>query len=180
MVGSHVAKNAKRQVILSLFAFSQSSFYNFLCSTHMPRTRNEGHSSAYWCFTINNPNETDYSQLDFGSWNCVKEAVYNLEMGEEGTPHLQGYIGLTRHKTLAWMKRKITRAHLEKRKGTREQAILYCLKDCGRRDICYDKLLDYRRELLMADPRIAQRLSSIIRLSIKLGRIEEIVPVSFN
>lgn len=96
----------------------------------MSRSNREGPSSSHWCFTINNPNETDYSQLNFEQWNCVKEAVYNLEYGAEGTPHLQGYIGLHRHKTLAWMKRKLTRAHLEKRKGSREQAIIYCLKDC--------------------------------------------------
>lgn len=97
---------------------------------NMTSRRNEGPSSKYWCFTINHPNETDFEQLSFENWRCVQEAVYNLEVGESGTPHLQGYIALTRHKTLSWMKRRLTRAHLEKRKGSREQAIVYCLKDC--------------------------------------------------
>lgn len=97
----------------------------------MPRQpRREGPSSKYWCFTINNPTEEDNRNLDFEAWCIVEEAVYNLEMGEGGVPHYQGYLALKRHKTLAWMKRKLPRAHLEKRKGSREQAILYCLKDC--------------------------------------------------
>lgn len=93
--------------------------------------RREGPSSKYWCFTINNPSTEDNNQLDFETWNnTVQKAVYNLEMGENGTLHYQGYIELKHHKTLAWMKRKLPRAHLEKRKGNQYQAILYCLKDC--------------------------------------------------
>ena len=146
----------------------------------MPRTRNEGHSSAYWCFTINNPNETDYSQLDFGSWNCVKEAVYNLEMGEEDTPPSR--IHWTNSPQDFGMDETENYSSPSGEEERHERTSHFVLPERlrARRDICYDKLLDYRRELLMADPRIAQRLSSIIRLSIKLGRIEEIVPVSFN
>lgn len=93
--------------------------------------RQEGEASRYWCFTINNPLCSDEDELQFAEWNeNVEFAVYNLEMGEEGTPHYQGYIELRRHKTLQWMKRRLPRAHLERRKGSREQAILYCLKDC--------------------------------------------------
>lgn len=94
--------------------------------------RKEGISTRFWCFTINNPCSIDDINLIFDNWNeNVTFAVYNLEKGEEGTYHYQGYLELKRHKTLSWMKRKLPRAHLEKRKGSREQAILYCLKDCS-------------------------------------------------
>lgn len=84
-----------------------------------------------WCFTINNPTDTDDLSLNFDSWSTKPTfAIYNLEVGKDGTPHYQGYLELPRSKPLNWMKNRLPRAHLEKRKGSQEQAILYCLKDC--------------------------------------------------
>lgn len=89
--------------------------------------------SKYWCFTINHPSNADDIQLDFKQWPLTPTfAVYNLEFGEiDQTPHYQGYLELPTHKALQWMKARLPRAHLEKRKGSRWQAILYCLKDCA-------------------------------------------------
>lgn len=53
-----------------------------------------------------------------------------LEVGEKGTPHLQGYVELNKVMRIAGVKKVLgDRAHVEKRLGTREQARTYCLKD---------------------------------------------------
>jgi len=98
----------------------------------MVRNNPRNRESSYWCFTINNPSAEDITDCDFESWPTVPTfAVYNLETGEDGTPHYQGYVELPHHKPLQWMKSRLRRAHLEARKGNRQQAILYCLKDCS-------------------------------------------------
>lgn len=88
--------------------------------------------SKYWCFTINNPNITDICQLDFNQpeWRSqVTFAIYAEEIGEEETIHYQGYMELEQAKTLSWLKRRMSRAHFESRRGTQTQAIIYCLKN---------------------------------------------------
>lgn len=87
--------------------------------------------SRNWCFTINNPDDLDDLYLDFSSpsWNNqVTFAVYMEERGEEGTRHYQGYLELKSSRRITYLKSRLPRAHLEARRGTREQAILYCVK----------------------------------------------------
>lgn len=85
----------------------------------MSRSRN-------WCFTINN-----YSPEDIEAVEGLKAryTIYGKEIGESGTPHLQGYICFSNGKTLKSIKKKLPRAHLEMRRGTHEQARDYCKKD---------------------------------------------------
>lgn len=83
-----------------------------------------------WCFTINNPVE----QCVFTE-EQVKYAVWQLEAGENGTPHYQGYVEFKRSKRLTAAKSLIGQnAHVEPRRGTREQARDYCKKEEGRLD----------------------------------------------
>jgi len=81
-----------------------------------------------WVFTLNNPQQ----RIDFDApvWDGnVKFAIYMLEMGASGTPHFQGYLELRQAQRLSWLKKTpLSRAHLEKRRGTRQEAILYCMK----------------------------------------------------
>jgi hypothetical protein len=97
---------------------------------HMPRTHIPQAHGRNWCFTVNNPTTEDDNTLDFTKWPTAPIfAVYNLETGENGTPHYQGYLELPHSKTLQWMKHRVPRAHWENRRGTREAAIIYCLKE---------------------------------------------------
>lgn len=87
--------------------------------------------SRNWCFTINNPTDDDRADLNFDDpqWNHqVLFAVYMLEKGDEGTPHYQGYLELRSSRRIQYLKSRIPRAHLEPRRGTKEQAVLYCVK----------------------------------------------------
>lgn len=62
-------------------------------------------------------------------WEC-KYLIFGKEVGEEGTPHLQGYVSFENAKTLATLKKKFQkRAHWEVARGTPKQASEYCEKD---------------------------------------------------
>lgn len=81
-----------------------------------------------YVFTINNPTGWDDQEIE----SCAREAIYlcyGKEVGESGTPHYQGFVMFANARTQASVKRMLTRAHLEPRKGTTTQAIAYCEKD---------------------------------------------------
>lgn len=83
-----------------------------------------------WCLTLNNPTEEETEALvsALGSSGVVRGVVAR-EVGEEGTPHLQGFIQLKSGKTLTAFKRWLgsERYHLEDA-VTLRRAWLYCLK----------------------------------------------------
>lgn len=87
------------------------------------------------CFTINNPE----SNLDPYWWTedeqtNTKFVVWQLEMGDSGTPHLQGYMELKTSKRLRQIQAMegLMGGHFETRKGTKSQAVDYCKKEEGR------------------------------------------------
>lgn len=83
-------------------------------------------SSRCWCYTLNNYSLEE--QLAVETIDC-RYHIYGIEVGEAGTPHLQGYIEFGSVKRLSGCKKLIVRAHWEPRKGTREEARNYCMKD---------------------------------------------------
>lgn len=84
-------------------------------------------TSRNWCFTLNNPR--GQINVDLESSPNVRYAVYQLEMGEEGTTHYQGYVEFSKPQRLSAMKKLLVGAHFESRRGTREQAREYCMKE---------------------------------------------------
>lgn len=80
--------------------------------------------SRAWVFTLNNPVEGE--EKGIGKFQYL---VYGKEIGESGTPHLQGYVYFESARTLKSLKKKLPRAHWEKRNGSHEQARDYCVKD---------------------------------------------------
>lgn len=81
--------------------------------------------SRAFVFTINNYTEEDELQISFMQ---PQYAIYGKEVGDSGTPHLQGYVYFKTQRTLKSISKKLPRAHLEVRKGTHEQARNYCKK----------------------------------------------------
>lgn len=79
-----------------------------------------------WCFTLNNYTEAEIEIL--AEIEC-RYIVCGKEVGENNTPHVQGYIEYDKPKKFGGVKKSIPRAHIEQRKGTREQARDYCMKD---------------------------------------------------
>lgn len=82
--------------------------------------------SRYWMFTLNNyvPDE----EAELAKTEC-KYMLYGYEVGEQGTPHLQGYIVFECNKRMSALKKLLPRAHWDLRRGTHEQAVEYCKKD---------------------------------------------------
>jgi len=79
-------------------------------------------------FTINNPTIFDDIEIE----KAIEEATYlcyGIEIGEQGTRHYQGFVMFSNPRSYARIKSMLTRAHLEGRKGTVQQAIEYCEKD---------------------------------------------------
>lgn len=77
-------------------------------------------------FTLNNYTEEEYKAIT--EWEC-KYLVVGKEVGENKTPHLQGYVEWRSPKRFEVMKKLLPRAHWEKRRGTAKQASDYCKKD---------------------------------------------------
>lgn len=99
----------------------------------MPRDNNLQRSKA-WVFTLNNPGtwRIDWDQMG-GADGPLEYAVYQLEAGASGTPHLQGYMYFKTRRTLLTVKRLINnRMHLEVAKGNVAQNKAYCTKAEGR------------------------------------------------
>jgi len=77
----------------------------------------------FWCFTLNNPLSTDLPKPPGMTY-----LVYQLEKGEKGTPHIQGYVEFATKKRVISLKPWLTGAHFEPRRGTAQQAADYCRK----------------------------------------------------
>lgn len=79
----------------------------------------------HWCFTVNNPTDVDQ---DFPQ-SLYTYCVVGKEVGEEGTPHLQGYMVLSKKMRLKALSKFLPRAYLAPAKGTPQEASDYCKKD---------------------------------------------------
>lgn len=80
-------------------------------------------------FTLNNPDKNDGFTLCDELERCCSFVIIGLETGKKGgTYHWQGYAEL-RKKTRESTIRAMGKWHVERRRGTQEQAIAYCKKD---------------------------------------------------
>jgi len=90
--------------------------------------------ARHWCFTLNHPSGDDEAHLgslcDEIEAGHLRYLVMGREVGESGTAHLQGYLELKTPERLVWLRGHVHQyAHFEQRRGTREQARDYCMKD---------------------------------------------------
>ena len=83
-----------------------------------------------WVFTLNNPvlPEDDPSNFLSTAMYCV----WQLEKGESGTIHIQGYCIFRTLKSLSSLRTLQSRAHWEIRRGTHAEAKAYCTKEDSR------------------------------------------------
>lgn len=93
-------------------------------------------ASKYWVFTYNNYSEAHVAQLarllgEKGSY------VFGKEVGQNGTPHLQGWCEFTKKaRPSEYLCRSATgdwgkKIHWEKARGSKGQCIEYCVKEGG-------------------------------------------------
>ena len=73
--------------------------------------------------------ENNYEGLMPFEPQVMRWQIFSEEIGEDGTPHLQGYTyfknALTMESAKQWLKGRV---HLEPRRGTHAQAKEYCSK----------------------------------------------------
>lgn len=79
-----------------------------------------------FCFTWNNPDGVP-TLATFGG--RAKYLCYGHEVGENGTPHLQGYVQFATPVDFSSVLRMLPEAHFEIARGSPEANIAYCSKD---------------------------------------------------
>jgi len=81
-----------------------------------------------WCFVLNNYTEDEFCSICSKIKAMCSIGIIGKEIGEQGTPHLQGYFEF-RKKTRPMTHFHNLRIHWEKCKGNRQSNIDYCSKD---------------------------------------------------
>lgn len=103
---------------------------NYVFTMHIPRSHQGNADIAQqWI--------REYFMLSQPSWASLKFMVYQLELGQEGSYHLQGYLELNSSQRITWIRNTWTMwepgsgysTHLEPRFGSRQEAIDYCQKE---------------------------------------------------
>lgn len=93
----------------------------------MPKTKSR---SRNYVFTLNNWTEEHKSMLAMlckGS-DSIRCLFYGEEVGNSGTPHLQGFICYKAMKSHRQVVKQLPGAHVEPMNGTIEQSVVYCEK----------------------------------------------------
>ena len=81
-----------------------------------------------WCFTLNNYTANETDDISTKLVEICKYLIAGREVGESGTPHIQGFCVLKKPSRMSAIKRIIPRAHIEKCRGSVEQNVEYCKK----------------------------------------------------
>lgn len=87
--------------------------------------------SKNWCFTLNNYTEDDVERINnlVTSKTGVTYVIYGKEVGESGTPHIQGFLTCSKKTRLLGIKGIIgSNPHLESARNV-NASIEYCKKD---------------------------------------------------
>lgn len=101
--------------------------------------------SNRWCFTLNNYSDADITSLSECGANVGRDGVppngirflcYGLERGDNGTPHVQGFVITESRFRLRGIRDflgayvgGLGTAHYESARGSTEQNVTYCSKD---------------------------------------------------
>ena len=83
-----------------------------------------------WVFTLNNFSGPELTMLKEKLTDLCTYAIIGKEVGESGTPHLQGAFTLKDYKRMTWLKNQLSsRAHWEPMMGTEADSQKYCSKE---------------------------------------------------
>lgn len=114
-------------------------------------------------FTLNNYTEKDIEDINNLD---VQYLIYGKEVGESGTPHLQGYIEL--HKKMSFNKvAKLFKWHIEPRKGTQQQAIDYCKKEGRTFEKGEPKAQGKRHDLIQVKEKLAKGETTVDQITLE-------------
>lgn len=82
--------------------------------------------SRAWVFTWNNYPEDAMEKLK--AYEC-RYGCFGLEVGNSGTPHIQGFFYFVSAKKFKTLKKDFPQIHWERMRGTVQEAVNYCQKD---------------------------------------------------
>lgn len=105
---------------------SSNSSMGFVGNTKTNPNTKQCSPSKHWCFTFNNYKESDFVLISSNSSSNegIEKIVFQEEIGENGTEHLQGYLAFnkkSRPSVLGWAKE----IHWEKCRSPKH-SIAYC------------------------------------------------------
>lgn len=127
----------------------------------MPKTKKSKTGTTLlrnFVFTINNYTDDDIEKVRALP---AKYLVFGKEVGEEKTPHLQGYCELEKRMRFGGVSKLIPRAYLAKRKGNAKQAADYCKKEG-----------DFEEQGTISEPGKRSDITDYIK-DIKAGKTED-------
>ena len=82
-----------------------------------------------WVYTLNNPTVTlEQANAALREINSFLFHACQLERGESGTLHIQGYVQFSRPVRLTQLTARLMGAHWETRRGSHQQALTYVTK----------------------------------------------------
>lgn len=109
-----------------------------------------------WVVTLNNYTEDERQAL----LTCAcKYVVLGREVGEQGVPHLQGYIRFATNQRLRAVRAISPRAHWELSRGNFQQASDYCKKDGDFEEVGDPPVQGQRSDLLEVAEKVKQGVS---------------------
>ena len=102
-----------------------------LADPTMPKADKRGSRAKRWCFTLNNYQDADLERIRKNlKPDVVGFCKIGKEVGDSGTPHLQGFIHFRCQIRLPQVKKYLgDKVHLEVARGTDEQNSAYVSKD---------------------------------------------------
>lgn len=99
-------------------------------NTISPPTKKQISPAKRWCFTLNNYSESIFSSICSKLQEKCTLACIGKEVGECGTPHLQGYLEFEwKARPLSVFKDVCNRIHFEKAIGDKMINLKYCSKE---------------------------------------------------
>ena len=86
--------------------------------------------AKHWCFTLNNPKDTEVDAWVDGI-DLYDYYITGREVGTLGTPHIQGFVSFKKRMLRSGVSKLLKRAfwEIKSKKSTYTQAIDYCKKD---------------------------------------------------
>nr|WAE42934.1 MAG: replication associated protein [Cressdnaviricota sp.] len=85
--------------------------------------------SKRWVFTLNNYTQKQMAKMASYFDSCAEGYIIGEEVGEEGTPHLQGYVEFKKIMRMSENKELDKKIHWEIAKGDKQTNYNYCSKD---------------------------------------------------
>lgn len=98
-------------------------------NTNLPKKR--ASASKKWCFTFNNYKENEIDELIKVLAPISDLYYFCKEVGDSGTPHLQGFVEFTNKQRPMEVCKFTNKIHWEKMKGSIEENLEYCRKTDG-------------------------------------------------